>query len=229
MTTRMKIIYRGTDGQNKAIILGPDKPTAVIGQSPDCEIQTDCAEVSSIHAKLEWDNGRVFIMYPPGTTPTNALKVDGMRLRINERLEVFVGTQLAVGTFYAQVYEVDAEMDANPLQNLYPGDSIMVGYGPQPSNYDPSIGENKMRPHLGQPILGQSERHKLTPCIGQSVSSPQPNCNTLPPLIYGPPPSFNKFINCEFPASQMGRPIGIYGPPPGIYGQPIPKDKEDKE
>ena len=107
----MKIVYTAVGGEKRFFILNQAAPRAVIGRNPDCEMLTDCPSVSRYHAILSWENGSVFVTFPPSGPAMNGLKVDGMSLLEDERLEVFPGTILTVGDFIAEAYAVEAAVD----------------------------------------------------------------------------------------------------------------------
>ena len=104
----MKFVYTATAGEKKVFILNQSAPKAVIGRNSDCEIQTNCTYVSRVHAVLVWEDGRVYVMFPPVGRPMNGLSVDGVSLQENMRIEVHVGSRLSVGDFCADVYAEDA-------------------------------------------------------------------------------------------------------------------------
>ncbi len=206
MASGMKFVYLGVGGQKKVFILGPEHPRAVIGRNPDCEILTDFVQVSRIHAILEWENGHVFLSFPPTGAATNGLEVYGRHLRANERVEVFSGTRLTVGTFWVQAYDVNQILDDNfePMSMQPMWQHTLLGYGPPPYSNSQNRGVS-----------------------AAAQAAPLPMSNGPAPCIYGPLAGFqNLQLNppvpsntpYDRPSSYNGPAIGIYGPPPGVQG-----------
>ena len=116
--------------------------TLTIGRSNDNDIVVNKSTISSYHAKLHYDNGRIYI---EDLNSTNGTYLDGIKIKANELYQIYNGQTLEVGGVLFKTIEEENKKDfVNSNTNNRSKNEYIIGRDP---NSDLFIDEATVSSH----------------------------------------------------------------------------------
>lgn len=205
----VKLVYKDQFGSDQSVELNEYKNVIRIGRNPDCDISVPHeSSVSRVHALVSWRDGRLFVQDPPNGHPTNGIKVDTMRLKESEVIELLVGSELICGKFVLHVVGDDDENQ----EMAHMGDQLGSA---SPNMYQPQAYPQQMVQPPQMPQAYPQQAYLQQP--QQSPQPPQAQAQAQSP--YGQPnyaargytPTNNRGFAAQkravMPPTQMNNPI----------------------